>query len=234
MNIVFIFVIFKIIIFSLPPQNLNKESVAVMGWKVIKATVKGYNIHDSYSMSNICLGVSVMNQLIPKDDDHEGDVPVFEDPPYLQSLDPADNIPLDLKNVPISFEPSKNELDLRIPEIPEIPAKENESDPDLAGGLQLKPPEERPIEEKPQPPIIQPAASRQQVIISIRIVRINTAIFDGPISKSRFWRFNFRQNAVNLAAWYLKCSTDKINGILVLGLYKDVWGELENHELIQK
>ena len=24
-----------------------------------------------------------MNQLIPKDDDHDGDVPVFEDPPYM-------------------------------------------------------------------------------------------------------------------------------------------------------
>ena len=111
-----------------------------------------------------------MNQLIPKDDEHEGDVPVFEDPPYLQSLDPADNIPLDLKNVPISFEPSKNELDLRIPEIPEIPGKEIESDPDLnksGSGLVLN--QVAPIEEKPQPPIIQPAASRQQVIISIRV-----------------------------------------------------------------
>ena len=107
-----------------------------------------------------------MNQLIPKDDEHEGDVPVFEDPPYMPSLDPADNIPLDLKNVPLSFEPSKNELDLRIPEIPEIPGKEIESETNLTDtGLVLKP-EERP-EEKPQPPIIQPAASRQQVIIKI-------------------------------------------------------------------
>ena len=114
-----------------------------------------------------------MNQLIPKDDDHDGDVPVFEDPPYMPSLDPADNIPLDLKNVPISFEPSKNELDLRIPEIPEIPGKESESETDLTKadtGLVLKPQDERPVEEKPQPPIIQPAASRQQVII-VRISR---------------------------------------------------------------
>ena len=109
-----------------------------------------------------------MNQLIPKDDDHDGDVPVFEDPPYMPSLDPADNIPLDLKNVPLSFEPSKNELDLRIPEIPEIPGKESESETDLTKadtGLVLKPQDERPVEEKPQPPIIQPTASRQQVII---------------------------------------------------------------------
>ena len=108
-----------------------------------------------------------MNQLIPKDDDHEGDVPVFEDPPYMPSLDPADNIPLDLKNVPLSFEPSKNELDLRIPEIPEVPGKEIESETDLTkpdSGLVLKPQEERTVEEKPQPPTIQPAASRQQVI----------------------------------------------------------------------
>ena len=116
-----------------------------------------------------------MNQLIPKDDEHEGDVPVFEDPPYMPSLDPADNIPLDLKDVPLRFEPSKNELDLRIPEIPEIPGKEIEPE-DLTkpdSGLVLKvSPEERPIEEKPQPPIIQPAASRQ---VSILIVR--TALY---------------------------------------------------------
>ena len=122
-------------------------------------------------------GVSVMNQLIPKDDEHEGDVPVFEDPPYLQSLDPADNIPLDLKNVPLNFEPSKNELDLRIPEIPEIPGKEIEpvkdEEKDDPGGLVLKPQGERLVEEKSQPPIIQPAASRQQVII----VRISTVAF---------------------------------------------------------
>ena len=115
-----------------------------------------------------------MNQLIPKDDDHDGDVPVFEDPPYMPSLDPADNIPLDLKNVPLNFEPSKNELDLRIPEIPEIPGKEIEPEKDEEkddpGGLVLKPQGERPVEEKSQPPIIQPAASRQQVII-VRISR---------------------------------------------------------------
>lgn len=190
MNIVFIFVVFKIIIFSLPPQNLNKESVAVMGWKVIKATVKGYNIHDSYCMSNHFLGVSVMNQLIPKDDEHEGDVPVFEDPPYMPSLDPADNIPLDLKNVPLHFEPSKNELDPRIPEIPEIPGKEIESETDITKtdtGLVLRvSPEERPIEEKPQPPIIQPAASRQQVIISILIVGTNTALYPGFLDSAKF------------------------------------------------
>ena len=131
-----------------------------------------------------------MNQLIPKDDEHEGDVPVFEDPPYMPSLDPADNIPLDLKNVPLKFEPSNNELDMRIPEIPEIPGKEiDQSEPDLnrpGSGLVLKvAPEERPIEEKPQQPIIQPAASRQQV--SIRKVRINP----GKLIQKLFWNFHF-------------------------------------------
>ena len=122
-----------------------------------------------------------MNQLIPKDDDHDGDVPVFEDPPYMPSLDPADNIPLDLKNVPLNFEPSKNELDLRIPEIPEIPGKEIESETDLTKadtGLVLKPSQVEPsVEEKPQPPIIQPAASRQQVRL---IVRLSTAEIKFP------------------------------------------------------
>ena len=90
---------------------------------------------------------------------------------------------ISLKNVPLSFEPSKNELDLRIPEIPE---KEIESEIDLTKadtGLVLKPQDERPIEEKPQPPIIQPAASRQQVIIA----RLSTA-------ENLSLRLHFRDN----------------------------------------
>lgn len=125
--------------FSITPCSLNKESVAVMGWKAIKGAVKGKLTCSSLFTSIKSLtGVSVINTLLPTDHQHEHHDDVFDPTPH-PSLPPSTAPTI----IPKTDQPQ--------------PPKPDESEPDL--GLIIRPDHhvEPQVETEPTAPMVPPS-----------------------------------------------------------------------------